>query len=261
MSAAPELPAGTYVVTGGGGAIGAAVVDLLAARGAESLLVVDLDGDAAAGVAARHGAASAALDVADPDAIDAFAAGVVEGGGRIAGLVHAAGIFAPSSFPDVGWEEWMKTLQVNLVGAYRLTEKLSGAIVDGGSIVNITSIEAFHVLSSSGSTSPHYAASKGGLEMMTRSLAADFGPRGIRVNAVAPGTIATPINEAVLADGERRSFIEDRVPLRFRLGTTDQIAGPVVFLLSRDADYVTGTTLVVDGGLTLGNIRRRDASV
>jgi NAD(P)-dependent dehydrogenase (short-subunit alcohol dehydrogenase family) len=257
MSTAPELPDGTYVVTGGGGAIGAAVVDLLVERGAESMVVVDVAAEAARAVADRHGVEAAALDVSDPDAIDAFVASLA--GRPLAGLVHAAGIFSAASFPEVSWEEWGRSLEINLAGAYRLDEKLAGAFAADGSIVHVTSVEAFHVLSSGGATTPHYAASKGGLQMLTRSLAADLGPRGVRVNAVAPGYIETPINAAVLAEGDRRAFIEDRVPLRWSLGRPEQVAGPVVFLLSRDASYVTGTTLVVDGGLTLGTIRRMDA--
>jgi NAD(P)-dependent dehydrogenase (short-subunit alcohol dehydrogenase family) len=112
------------------------------------------------------------------------------------------------------------------------------------------------VLSTAGATTPHYAASKGGLQMLTRTLAADLAPQGVRVNSVAPGYIATPMNAEILSDPDRRSFIEDRVPLGWRVGTPEDVIGPVMFLLSDAARYVTGTTIVVDGGLTLGTIRR-----
>ncbi|HEY0279048.1 MAG TPA: SDR family oxidoreductase [Solirubrobacterales bacterium] len=254
----PQIPSGTYVVTGGAGAIGAAVVELLAARGAERIVAADVAFEAARGVAERCGAEAAALDLSDPDRVDAFVGELAARGTKVAGLVHAAGVFDSASFPEVRWDTWLRTLEINLVGAYRLTEQLLSLLTEDASIVHVTSVEAFHVLSTGGAGSPHYAASKGGLQMLTKSLASDLAPRGVRVNAVAPGYIETPINAEVLRAGDRRRFIEDRIPLKWTLGRPDQVAGPIVFLLSGDAEFVTGTTLVVDGGLTLGTIRRMD---
>jgi NAD(P)-dependent dehydrogenase (short-subunit alcohol dehydrogenase family) len=173
--------------------------------------------------------------------------------------VHCAAVFGQSSFPDITWQEWQQTLAVNLVSAYRLDVGCMDLMARGGAIVHVTSVEAFHVLNTGGGATADYAASKGGLQMLTKALASDLAPRGIRVNAVAPGYIGTPINEAVLASDERRGFIEERIPLEGRIGTPQDIAGPVTFLLSHDAGYVTGATLVADGGLTLGLIRRPDA--
>jgi NAD(P)-dependent dehydrogenase (short-subunit alcohol dehydrogenase family) len=261
MSERRNFAAGAMVVTGGGGAIGGAIARALGEGGADRILVADVAAEAAAVTAEAVGGEAVTLDVSDPDAIDRFGERLAEDGVRVAGIVHAAAVFGSSSFPDVGWDEWSKTLSINLVGANRLTMALLPCLADGASIVALTSVEGFHVLSTAGATTPHYAASKGGLQMLTRTLAADLAPRGVRVNAVAPGYIATTMNAEILADPDRRRFIEDRVPLGWRVGTPEDVVGPVTFLLSDAARYVTGTTIVVDGGLTLGTVRRADAAV
>jgi NAD(P)-dependent dehydrogenase (short-subunit alcohol dehydrogenase family) len=251
---------GAILVTGGGGAIGGAIARELHGRGARRLIVADRAADAAAGTAEAVAGEAVAVDVSDPDAIDALAVRLQADGERLSGLVNAAAVFGSATFADVGWEEWSRTLSINLSGAFRMTTALLPLLEPGAGIVNVTSVEAFHVLSTGGATTPHYAASKGGLQMLTRTLAADLGPRGIRVNAVAPGYIGTPMNAEVLADPDRRAFIEDRIPLGWRVGTPEEVAGPVAFLLSHEARYITGVTIVVDGGLTLGTIRRIEGS-
>jgi 3-oxoacyl-[acyl-carrier protein] reductase len=260
MSERRPFAPGAMIVTGGAGAIGSAIARALSEDGADRVLVADVAGDAATATAEAVGGEAVTLDVSDPTGIDRFGEGLAEEGVQVAGIVHAAAVFGSSSFPDVSWDEWSRTLSINLMGAYRLTMALLRCLADGASIVALTSVEGFHVLSTAGATTPHYAASKGGLQMLTRTLAADLAPRGVRVNAVAPGYIATPMNAEILADPDRRGFIEDRVPLGWRVGTPEDVIGPVTFLLSDAARYVTGTTIVVDGGLTLGTVRRVDAA-
>lgn len=256
MSAQRLFPPGAMIVSGGAGAIGGAIARALTDGGADRVLVADVAGDAAAATAEAAGGEAVTLDVSDPEAIDLFGERLADEGVQVAGIVHAAAVFGSSRFPDVGWDEWSRTLSINLMGAYRLTVALLGCLAEGASVVAMTSVEGFHVLSTAGVTTPHYAASKGGLQMLTRTLAADLAPQGVRVNSVAPGYIATPMNAEILADTDRRRFIEDRVPLGWRVGTPEDVIGPVTFLLSDAARYVTGATIVVDGGLTLGTVRR-----
>jgi 3-oxoacyl-[acyl-carrier protein] reductase len=211
-------------------------------------------------VTGRVGGSAAVLDIADRASIDDLVARQRAAGTRVAGIVNCAAVFGSASFPDIGGAAWERTLSVNLVGPYALTVAALGLMDRGASIVNLTSVEAFHVLNTGGGSTTDYAASKGGLQMLTKAIASDLAPRGIRVNAVAPGYIATPMNASILDAGERRRFIEERIPLEGRIGRPADVAAPVAFLLSNDAAYVTGTTLVVDGGLTLGTTRRVDVA-
>ncbi len=244
---------GAYLVTGGGGAIGQAIVATLLRRGASRVYVADVNGDAARQVAASLGGEALVLDVADPASTAGAARQLREAGDRLSGLVNCAAILGGASFPDISPAEW----EVNLGGIYRLTVDCLDLFLEGASVVNIASVEGFMVLSSGGATSTHYAASKGGVLMLTKALAADLAPRLIRVNAVAPGYVSTPMNAAVMNDAPRRAWIESHIPLGGRVATTDDIANAVAFLLSDDAAYITGQTIVVDGGLSLGVIRER----
>lgn len=247
---------GTHLVSGAGGAVGSEICRTLTASGAQRVLVCDIDLEAAKRVAAElDGGEAIQLDVADPDAVGRLARRLRDDGIALAGMVNCAAIFGRSPFPDVGVDEWLQVLQVNLVGAYRLVVECLDLLLARSAVVNVTSVEAFMVLSTSGRSQPPYAASKGALQQLTRTLAADVAKRQIRVNAVAPGYIATPINADVLADAQRREFIEQHIPLGGRIGEPADVAGVVAFLLSDDARYMTGQTVVADGGLSLGVIR------
>jgi NAD(P)-dependent dehydrogenase (short-subunit alcohol dehydrogenase family) len=254
------FPPGVHLVAGGAGAIGSAIGRRLRERGAERVLVCDVAAERAEAVAAQIGAEAAVLDVADQASVEALAGRLRADGTPVAGIVNCAAVFGSASFPGIGWDAWQRTLSVNLVGPYQLMVSLLDLMERDSAIVNVTSVEAFHVLNTGGGSTTDYAASKGGLQMLTKAVATDLAPRGIRVNAVAPGYIETAMNAAVLGAGDRRRFIEERIPLEGRIGCPDDIAGPVAFLLSHDAAYVTGTTLVVDGGLTLGTTRRLDVA-
>lgn len=238
------------VVTGGGSGIGAAIVDRLASSGAV-VAVVDLDEVAANQVVDRLGgrrAAAFVCDVSSGDDTRRAVADVVAEFGRVDYLVNNAGILTRRDFLDLPEDEWDRVLDVNLKGQYLVGQAVARALTEQGhqgAIVNISSTAAEIVVSRA-----HYVASKGGVRQLTKVMAAELGPRGIRVNAVAPGTILTPMNADRLSNIEVMRTEKDRIPLG-RVGTPPEVAAAVEFLLSDDASYITGTTLVVDGGYTV----------
>jgi glucose 1-dehydrogenase len=167
--------------------------------------------------------------------------------GRIDILVNNAGVEMRADFWDITEADYDRVLAVNLKGAFFTTQAFARQLIDAkrpGKIINMSSVHEELPF-------PHftpYCMSKGGLKMMTRSLAVELAPFGITINSIAPGAIATPINTKLLNDPVKLKALQKNIPLR-RLGAPADVAGAVVFLASRDADYITGTTLFVDGGL------------
>lgn len=253
MSAPLSTPATPVVVTGGGSGIGRAVCHALAEVG-RPIAAWDLNGDGATETAEQCAAlgvatCSAPLDVRDTEGIRAAVAATLEAFGAVGGLVHAAGV--PMGFtPDpLSPEEFDLVLDVNLRAEAVLVRELLPALREanpGSAIVGISSIEG---LIGHGNI-PAYTASKHGLIGLTRSLAARLGPEGIRINAVCPGYIATPMFLPIVeGNPEVRASFERRIPLG-RLGTPEEIARLVRFLLSDDAGYMHGAAVVADGGVT-----------
>ncbi len=234
------------LITGAGSGIGEAIAHAMADAGAR-VVAVDIDGTAAERTAAAigRGAASFACDVTDRAGCDALAAAVRNRIGAISILVNNAGIIRRGTvMAPRTREDWDATLAVNLDGPYNMvTAFLDQLRETKGSIINIGSIQSFVALPNSAA----YTASKGGVRLLTKALAIELSPLGIRVNAIGPGFTATPLNAKAREDAAYMANFESRIPLG-RIGTPEDIAGPAVFLASDMARYITGVTLPVDGG-------------
>ncbi|GAA2715178.1 MULTISPECIES: SDR family oxidoreductase [Streptomyces] len=249
------------LITGAGRGIGAATARRLAAEGADVLLT-DADGERAAKAAAalradglRAEAAPAACDVSDDAAVRAAVAYAVERFGRLDVLVNNALSCHPDparveDYPD---EAWSRDLDVTLTGAFRCVRAAMphlAAAGGRGAVVNVGSVNGEQDFGNHA-----YSAAKAGLASLTRTLAGQCAPRGVRVNLVAPGTVATPNWDGREAALERAAA---HYPLG-RVGRAEDVAAAVAFLASADAAWVTGVTLPVDGGILVGNVGLRRA--
>ena len=168
-------------------------------------------------------------------------------GGPVDLLVNNAGIESPHPLEDLPLEDWNQVLAVNLTGPFLCSRELVRRIGDEPAvIVNNSSV---HEVIPWPNFS-HYCASKGGLKLFTQTIARELAPRGIRVVSVAPGAILTPINKELIEDEDKRREVEEEVPWG-RLGTPEEIAAAISWLAGSEGEYVVGTTLFVDGGMTL----------
>jgi NAD(P)-dependent dehydrogenase (short-subunit alcohol dehydrogenase family) len=239
------------LVTGGASGIGEATADRFLREGAH-VIVLDrsrehLDAAEARLQLSRTGGAEVVLeqgDVARGEDVDRVVAAAVERFGGIDVLVSNAGIAYAEPFLDITRERWDETQRVNLTGMFVVTQRVAREMVPaGGGTILLTS-------STNGLVGEdryaHYNASKGGVTLLTKSLAIELGPHGIRVNAVCPGYIVTPL-AASIDDPEFMEAYRQRLPLR-RLGKPADVAGAFAFLASDDAAFITGETLVIDGG-------------
>jgi len=234
------------LITGAGSGIGEGIAHAMANAGAR-VLAVDMNVESAERTAKAigGGAKSYACDVTDRAGADALAARVEREVGAIGVLVNNAGIIRRGTLWDRNVRsDWDTTLAVNLDGPFIMTTAFLAQLEETkGSVVNIGSVQSFVALPNSAA----YTTSKGGVRALTKGLAIELSPKGIRVNAIGPGLIATPMNAKARENPEYMRNFTHRIPLG-RIGTPEDIGLVAVFLASELARYVTGVTLPVDGG-------------
>ncbi len=250
-----SLAGKTALVTGGGSGLGLAVAEGFAQYGAR-VSVVDIDEDAAAAVAAGIRAAggeaiAVRCDVADHEQVVAAVASTVEELGDIHVLFSNAGIGDRAPAEEMTLEQWHRVLDVNLSGAWYMDQAVGKHMIERGikgSIINTSSITSIVGITTGNA---NYAATKGALNALTRTLAIEWAPHGIRVNAIAPTHVKTALIEQKMEeDPALAEFFLDNIPLG-RMGTPEDVAGAAIYLASEAGALVSGHVLVVDGGHTV----------
>lgn len=239
MNARPTPSPSRLLVTGGGSGIGRATAELALAEGAR---VVSLD------AAAEHWAADGLVhirtDITDETAVEsAFDAAVIALGGAPDAVVHCAGIYRTRAVTELTLSDWQQTMTINATGSF-LVSRAAARRMTGGAITLLTSVA--YGRGDEVEPSAHYSSSKGAVVSLTRQLSVELGGAGIRVNAVAPGVIDTPMT-TIVEDAAATESLVSRLPAR-RLGTAEDVARACLFLSSDSASYITGVVLPVDGG-------------
>ena len=233
------------IVTGGAQGIGEACIRRFAREGAE-VVVADIHDTRGAALASELGGLYVHCDVGVKTQVDALVAQTMETYGRIDVLVNNAGIFKAADFLDVTEADFDEVLRINLKGSFLVGQAVAREMAKAGkgSIVNMSSVNAVLTIP----TISSYNVSKGGINQLTRVMALVLADKGVRVNAVAPGTIATELAyKAVLTSEEAKTKVMSRTPMK-RLGEPSEVADIVAYLASDAASYITGEIVVVDGG-------------
>jgi gluconate 5-dehydrogenase len=248
-----DLTGKTAIVTGGSRGIGAEMAEALAEAGANLMLCARraewLDETVAEFRAKNFNVESRLCDVSKAEDIQAVVDATVEKFGRIDVLINNAGISWGAMPEDMPLAQWQKVLDVNLTGCFLFAQAVGREMLknNSGSIINIASISGI-TSSANGPFYAGYVASKAGLIGLTRELAASWGRKGIRVNAIAPGFFHSRLADAVIDIYERSIQENNAIP---RIGAEGELKGAAVFLASDASSYITGQTIIVDGGMTI----------
>jgi len=252
-----DLTGRAAIVLGGTSGIGRALVDGLAEAGADVAASSrrQSEVDATALAIERHGRKTLriASDVTDRASLEALREAAIEAFGKIDILINCAGRTQRRPTLEVDDAEWQGILDTNLTGTLRACQVFGAHMLERGygRIVNIASLASFVGLYEVAA----YAASKAGVAALTRALAVEWGPRGVLVNAIAPGVFRTPLNQDLLDGTERGHEFKLRTPLK-RFGRVEELAGAAVFLASEAASFVNGEVLVVDGGFLASGVNQ-----
>jgi NAD(P)-dependent dehydrogenase (short-subunit alcohol dehydrogenase family) len=246
-----DLSEQVAIVTGGSRGLGKSMAEGLARAGASILLSDVLDTTEAVEELREYtdDVIGVETDVTDRDDVRSMVNRAESELGGLDILINNAGIFRPGPAEDLPDEDWDEVLDVNLRGQYICAQE-AGKIMrsqNSGKIINIASVAGLQAFDESVS----YNASKGGVVMLTKSLAVEWGEHDIQVNAICPGSFRTAMTEDLLEDEAFQQMIQNRVPLG-RVGNPEELAGTAVYLASDASSYTTGETLVVDGGWTAG---------
>jgi glucose 1-dehydrogenase len=247
----------TLIVTGGNSGIGAAIVRAAAAEGAGVVVDYVTHPEAATSLVAEYEAAggravAVQADVSRPADVQRMVQTAVESFGRLDVLVNNAGIETRTSILDTTEADYQRVLDVNLKSAFFGTQYAAKQFIaqgGGGLVLNISSVHEDWPMPGNIA----YCVSKGGTRMLTRTAGVELGPHGIRVVNVAPGAVATPINQSTMADADKLKTLDAAIPVG-RMAQPEEIADVVVFLASGKAAYMNATTVVVDGGIMQGSV-------
>ena len=233
------------VVIGGASGLGAATARALHGEGYR-VTVADRDGAGAQSLAAELGCTAASVDVTDEDRVAALFDTVREREGAVHAVVNTAGTSGWSPVVDHDVQQWREVVDLNLVGAFIVLKHAGRVVADGGALVSLSSLNARQP----GEGLSAYCSAKAGVSMLTQVAALELAPRGVRVNAIAPGLVITPLTEAAQAvPGVTEDYVAN-TPLG-RVGTPEEIAAAAVYLCSDRAAWVTGEVLDINGGAHL----------
>lgn len=251
-----DLSGKVAIVTGASRGLGQVFARALAKAGADLVITsrnpASLNDFRAEIESLGRRAVPVALDVRDYDSIQQMAAAAIDAYGKVDILVNNAGCNVRKPALEITWDDWNLVLDTNLRGTFFVAQAVARHMIPRkyGRIINIGSVTSVFGYAGLGP----YTASRGGVKQLTMSLADDWGPHGITVNCLAPGWFKTEQNKVMYEDKEWVEYLVDRIPLK-RPGKPTDLEGAVIFLASDASEYITGQTLLVDGGITTGATR------